>query len=90
MVAVAWEITHSVETNASPAFAWIYWTEVTNWDDPPAKFELDDRLLAGLMGPRDCQDRSRCIGSSARSILPTRPPSRCNWRVPRCRLSGDW
>jgi len=48
-VSVSWEITHSVETNASPAFAWNYWTEVTNWDDPPAKFELD--------GPFACRSR---------------------------------
>ena len=50
MVAVAWEITHSVETNASPAFAWNYWTEVTNWDDPPAKFELDGPFACGSRG----------------------------------------
>ena len=85
MVAVAWEITHSVETNASPAFAWNYWTEVTNWDDPPAKFELDGPFACG-----SCGTTRLPVGLSARSILPTRPPSRCNWRVPRCRLSGDW
>src|SRR5216684_2024030 len=33
------EITHAVETNASPAFAWNYWTDVANWADPPAKFD---------------------------------------------------
>jgi hypothetical protein len=50
MVAVCWEITHSVETNASPAFAWNYWTEVKNWDDPPAKFELDGPFASGSRG----------------------------------------
>src|SRR6266566_2774412 len=50
MVAVAWEITHSVETNVSPAFAWNYWTEVTNWDDPPAKFELGGPFACGSRG----------------------------------------
>jgi len=50
MVAVSWAITHSVETNASPAFAWNYWTEVTNWDDPPAKFELDGPFACGSRG----------------------------------------
>jgi hypothetical protein len=49
-VSVSWEITHSVETNASPAFAWNYWTEVTNWDDPPAKFELDGPFACGSRG----------------------------------------
>jgi hypothetical protein len=50
MTSVAWEITHSVETYASPAFAWQYWTNVTNWDDPPARFELDAPFAAGSYG----------------------------------------
>jgi hypothetical protein len=50
MTTVAWEITHSVETNASPAFAWQYWTNVANWDDPPARFELDAPFATGSYG----------------------------------------
>jgi hypothetical protein len=49
-MAASWEIIHSVETNASPTFAWNYWTEVTNWDDPPAKFELDGPFACGSRG----------------------------------------
>jgi polyketide cyclase/dehydrase/lipid transport protein len=45
-----WEITHSVETDASPAFAWNYWTNVANWDDPPARFELDGPFASGSRG----------------------------------------
>lgn len=47
---VAWEISHSVETNASSAFAWTYWTNVANWSDPPAEFELDGPFAAGSRG----------------------------------------
>ena len=47
---VAWEITHSVDANASPAFAWNYMTNVANWDDPPAKFELDGPFKFGSSG----------------------------------------
>jgi hypothetical protein len=47
---VAWEITHSVDANASPAFAWNYMTKVANWDDPPAKFELDGPFKFGSSG----------------------------------------
>lgn len=47
---VPWEITHSVETDASPAFAWNFWTDVTNWDDPPAAFALDGPFAAGSHG----------------------------------------
>jgi hypothetical protein len=50
MATVPWEITHSVETNASPAFAWHYWTNIANWYDPPAEFELDGPFAAGSCG----------------------------------------
>jgi hypothetical protein len=50
MESIPWEITHSVETNASPDFAWNYWTDVKNWDDPPAKFELEGPFASGSRG----------------------------------------
>jgi polyketide cyclase/dehydrase/lipid transport protein len=50
MTNVAWEMTHSIETEASLDFAWNYWTTVTNWDDPPAQFELDGPFAAGSRG----------------------------------------
>jgi hypothetical protein len=46
----AWEITHSVDADASPAFAWAYMTNTSNWDDPPATFELDGPFAAGSRG----------------------------------------
>jgi len=46
----AWEITHSVYANATPAVAWSYMTNVANWDDPPATFELDGRFAVGSRG----------------------------------------
>ena len=50
MSQVAWELEHSVETAATPAFAWAYMTNVANWDDPPAEFELDGPFAAGSRG----------------------------------------
>ena len=50
MTDALWEITHSVEANASPAFAWNYWTDVANWDDLPAKFELYGPFASGSRG----------------------------------------
>lgn len=50
MTSPIWEIAHSVETTASPAFAWNFWTDVGNWDDPPAKFELDGPFASGSRG----------------------------------------
>jgi hypothetical protein len=43
----AWETEHAVETGASPDFAWRYWTDVANWDDPPARFEFDGPFAPG-------------------------------------------
>jgi len=50
MTTIAWEIAHSVETSARPAFAWNFWTDVANWDDPPAKFGLDGPFATGSRG----------------------------------------
>jgi hypothetical protein len=50
VAAIAWEIVHSVETKASPGFAWNYWTDVANWNDPPAEFELAGPFAVGSRG----------------------------------------
>ena len=42
-----WEFQHSARCNATRQFAWKYWTNVANWNDPPAKFELDGQFAAG-------------------------------------------
>ena len=47
---VAWQREHSVETDASPSFAWSYLTDVRNWNDPPAEFALDGPFAAGSQG----------------------------------------
>jgi hypothetical protein len=50
MATIAWEMTHAVETSASPDFAWNYWTNVANWDDPPAIFQLEGPFVPGARG----------------------------------------
>ena len=50
MTDVAWEMTHAVETDANPAFAWKFRSDVANWDDPPAKFELQGPFAVGTHG----------------------------------------
>jgi hypothetical protein len=50
MTDIAWEMTQRVRTVASLAFAWNYWTTVSNWDDPPAVFELHGPFQAGSLG----------------------------------------
>jgi len=43
----AWQFQHSVQCNAPQKFAWSYWTNITNWNDPPAKFALDGPFDVG-------------------------------------------
>ncbi len=50
MSQVAWELSHSVETEATLAFAWAYMTSVANWNDPPAEFELHGPFVTGSRG----------------------------------------
>ena len=45
--APAWTFEHSVKCSTSCQFAWTYWTDITNWNDPPAKFELDGPFAVG-------------------------------------------
>ena len=47
---IAWEISHSVDADVAPIFAWRYMTNVANWDDPPATFELEGPFAAGSRG----------------------------------------
>ena len=46
----ACELVHSVEADVSPSFAWNWRTDVKNWDDPPAHFQLDGPFASGSSG----------------------------------------
>ncbi len=37
---VLWLLEHSEVTKADRSFVWCYWSDVANWDDPPATFVL--------------------------------------------------
>ena len=52
-----WLLEHSEVTAASHAFVWKYWTDVTNWADPPARFTLDGPFEAGSRGVTVLPDR---------------------------------
>jgi hypothetical protein len=41
MNAPAWTFEYSIDCNTSRQFAYRYWTDISNWNDPPARFELD-------------------------------------------------
>ena len=50
MSTVAWHLEHSVDAEVSAALAWSFWTDIGNWDDPPARFELDGPFAVGSQG----------------------------------------
>ena len=41
---------HSVEAEVSSSFAWRWRTDIQNWDDPPAQFQLDGPFENGSWG----------------------------------------
>ena len=47
---VGLRLEYSVEADVSPAFAWQFRTDVSNWNDPPAEFALDGPFEAGSRG----------------------------------------
>jgi hypothetical protein len=50
MTNIACQLEHSVEAEVSPAFAWNWRTNIKNWDDPPAQFQLDGPFAKGSSG----------------------------------------
>jgi hypothetical protein len=47
---------HSVEVDVSLAFAWNYRTDITTWQDPPARFSLDGPFADGSWGTTSIPD----------------------------------
>ena len=45
-----WHCECAVEAGVTPAFAWSFWTDVRNWSDPPAEFELEGAFVPGARG----------------------------------------
>ena len=43
----AWQFHHSVICNTPRQFAWSYWTNVANWNEPPASVHLDGPFDVG-------------------------------------------
>ena len=44
------QLEHSIEADVSPSFAWSWRTDVNNWVDPPAQFQLDGPFACGSWG----------------------------------------
>jgi hypothetical protein len=83
----AWEFRYSIECNATRRFAWKFWTDIANWDDPPAKFHLD--------GPFDIGTRltttlpGQVWHSFIRDLKPEREAT-IEMQLPDAILSFNW
>ena len=62
---------HSVEVDVSLAFAWNYRTDITTWQDPPARFSLDGPFADGSWGTTSIPDHP-LIRWQIRDIRPGR------------------
>jgi hypothetical protein len=65
MVDAALRLEHAVDVDVPASFAWRWRTDITNWDDAPAQFQLE--------GPFD-------TGSWGTTLVPGQPPIRWQLR----------
>ena len=50
MTQALWSAEYAVEAEAAADFTWKYCTDVRNWNDPPAEFELEGPFDTGARG----------------------------------------
>lgn len=55
--APVWSCERSVDVDAPAFFVWRYMTDVRNWSDPPAEFELEGPFAEGTRGVTRMPDR---------------------------------
>ena len=85
---IAWQLEDSIETDASPGFAWSYLTDVRNWDDPPAQFVLDGPFAAGSQGTTLMPDQEP-LQWRIRDVLPVHSYL-IETQFERATLSFEW
>lgn len=61
----------SVDADVSVTFAWNYWTDVGNWNDPPARFSLDGPFAEGAAGTTRIPEQAP-IFWRVRNVVPGR------------------
>jgi hypothetical protein len=59
--AAAWACERSIDVDVPVAFAWRYMTDVRNWSDPPAEFELAGPFVEGARGATRMPDRAPLV-----------------------------
>ena len=88
MTDVAWQLEHTVQADVSVTFAWNFWTDVTNWDDPPAQFVLEGPFAAGSAGTTLIPGRDP-VAWRIQDVLPGRSAA-IVIQLDRATLSTTW
>ena len=83
-----WQFEHSVECYAAPQFAWAWWTNVSNWNDPPAEIELVGPFATGSRLITRLPEREP-LESVIRSVTPEREAT-IEMQLPGATLSFFW
>jgi hypothetical protein len=82
-----WEFQYSIECNVTLEFAWKYWTNIENWNDPPAKFHLNGPFEAGRQLMTILPDQT--LHSLIREVEPERAAT-IEMLLPDAILSFNW
>jgi hypothetical protein len=75
-----WKFEYSIDCHAAAQFAWAYWTNISNWSDPPAEFELDgpfapgSRLTTKLPGREPLQSVIRTVTAGREATIDMQLP----------------
>jgi len=68
---LAWRLEHSVDVDVPCTFAWAYMSNISNWDDPPATFEVDGPFTDGARGTT-CMPDQPAMSWTLRDVHPER------------------
>jgi uncharacterized membrane protein len=84
-----WQFQHSVDCNVPRHFAWNYWTDIANWNDPPASFHLDGSFEAGSRLTTNLPGQT--LHSLIREVVRTRTDETIiDMQLPGAILSFHW
>ncbi len=84
-----WQFEYSIECDASAKFAWGYWTDVSNWNDPPAEIKLDGPFSPGSQLTTELPGREP-LYSVIRDVNCERRTATIDMQLPGAVLSFYW
>ena len=84
-----WQFQHFVDCNVPRHFAWSYWTDIGNWNEPPASIRLDGPFEAGSRLTTSLPGQT--LHSLIREVVRTRTDeTTIDMQLPGAILSFHW